>query len=371
MFKRIFKDDVSLHSGIPKCYSHIKNKQFKDWEIPPWEILIDSNKLLGEGSWAKVYLAEWRHTTVVAKVLKNSFDEHAKQLIIKELDNMTKMHHPNIVQLFGYVEEPFVIVMEYFQNGDLFDNLHKLKLNQKIKIANDIIKGLIYIHERRPLGLIHRDIKLRNILLTNSYTAKIADFGLSTFSIKKFIKIASNNNLLNLEKVSEHSERPSHSNHLFEFDTEINNTLGKFNNIDEFMRKYSDNYQFNKPISTNNDNLSKEIFEEILTDESNDLTTEVGTVRYMAPEIKSCKYNNSVDIYSCGILLYELFTNNIYLDSFNWNKNLPKQFIKLIDKMTDKNPENRIKASLVLTEFQNIDFSKSSVVNLRTFRLRF
>ena len=140
------------------------------------------------------------------------------------------------------------------------------------------------------------------------------------------------------------------------------------------MRKYSYNYQFNKPISTNNDNLSKEIFEEILMDESNEsneLTTEVGTVRYMAPEIKTGKYNNSVDIYSCGILLYELFTNNIYLDGFNWNKNLPQQFIELIYKMTDKNQENRIKASLVLSEFKNIDFSKSSLVNLRTFRLRF
>lgn len=356
MFKRIFQDDISLHSGIPKCYSHIKNKQFKDWEIPPWEILIDSNKLLGEGSWAKVYLAEWRHTTVVAKVLKNSFDQHAKELIIKELDNMTKMHHPNIVQLFGYVEEPFVIVMEYFQNGDLFDNFNKLKLNQKIKIATDIIKGLIYIHERRPLGLIHRDIKLRNILLTNSYTAKIADFGLSTFSMKKIIKIASNNNLINLEKVSEQSERDS--NCLFEFYTK---------NDKGFIHKYSNNYQFNKPISTSNDNFSQEIF----TDESDELTTEVGTVRYMAPEIKTGKYNNSVDIYSCGILLYELFTNNIYLDGFNWNKNLPKKFIELINKMTDENPYNRIKASLVLSEFQNIDFSKSSVVNLRPFRLRF
>lgn len=42
------------------------------------------------------------------------------------------MHHPNIIQLFGYVEEPFVIIMEYFQHGNLFENLNKLKLNQKI-----------------------------------------------------------------------------------------------------------------------------------------------------------------------------------------------------------------------------------------------
>ena len=329
MFKRIFDDDVSLHSGIPKCYSHLKNKQFKDWEIPPWDIYIDVKKLLGEGAWAKVYLAEWRHTTVVAKVLKNSFDQHAKQLIIKELENMTKMHHPNIVQLFGYVEEPFIIVMEYFQNGDLFNNLNKLKINQKIKITNDIIRGLIYIHERYPQGLIHRDIKLRNILLTNSYTAKIADFGLSTFSIKNFIKIASNNDL-------------------FGYDSEIINILEK-----------------------KDDNLSKEIFEEILNEESNDLTTNVGTIRYMAPEIKTGKYNNLVDIYSCGILLYELFTNKKYIDKFEWNKNLPVKFIELIEKMTDKNPENRIKAISVLSEFKNIDFIKSNSLKLNLIRFNF
>ena len=160
MYKKIYEHDISLHSGIPKVYLHLKHKKFDEWEIPPWEVYIDSNKLLGEGSCAKVYLAEWRQTTVVAKVLKNSFDVHAKELIIKEFKNMTKMHHPNIVQLFGYIEEPFVIIMEYFQNGDLLRNINKLKLNQKIKIANDIIKGLIYIHERKTNSLIHRDMKI-------------------------------------------------------------------------------------------------------------------------------------------------------------------------------------------------------------------
>ena len=58
-------------------------------------------------------------TTVVAKA-KNELDAEAKKLIIKEFNNMTNVHHPNIVQLFGYVEEPFIIVMEYFQNGDLY-----------------------------------------------------------------------------------------------------------------------------------------------------------------------------------------------------------------------------------------------------------
>lgn len=304
MYKKIYEHDVSLHSGIQKVYYNLKYKNFGEWEIPPWEVYIDSSKLLGEGSWAKVYLAEWRQTTVVAKVLKNSFDAHSKELIIKEFENMTKMHHPNIVQLFGYVEEPFVIIMEYFKHGDLFDNLNKLKLNQKIKIANDIIKGLIYIHERRPNSLIHRDIKPRNILLTNSYSAKIADFGLSTFTIENIIKIASNNNLVLLENPASTYE---------------------FNNSSE-IKEYTDN---------------------------------VGTERYMAPEVKTKHYDNKVDIYSCGILLYELFSGCIYLDKFNWyNSNISHKLKDIILKMVSENPEHRPTASITLHYFNKIKFSK-------------
>ena len=307
MYKKIYEHDISLHSGIPKLYSHLKNKKFGEWEIPPWEVYIDSNKLLGEGSWAKVYLAEWRQTTVVAKVLKNSFDSHAKELIIKEFENMTKMHHPNIVQLFGYVEEPFVIIMEYFKNGDLFDNLNKLNLNKKIKIANDIIKGLIYIHERRPNSLIHRDIKPRNILLTNSFSAKIADFGLSTFSIGNIVKIISSNNLLLLENQKSTNQ---HSN---------------FTN-------------------------------------SNEYTDNVGTERYMAPEVKTKYYDNKIDIYSCGILLYELFSGNIYIDSFNWNNfNISHELKDLILKMVHISPEHRPTASNTLHCFNSIKFNKFKI----------
>ena len=46
----------------------------------------------------------------------------------------------------------------------------------------DILRGIAYIHNRKPYSLIHRDIKPTNILLTNSNVAKITDFGLSKFN---------------------------------------------------------------------------------------------------------------------------------------------------------------------------------------------
>ena len=338
MFKRIFNDDVSVHSGIPKAYSHLKNKKFNDWEIPPWEVFIDSNKLLGEGSWAKVYLAEWRQTTVVAKVLKNSFDIHAKELIIKELQNMTKMHHPNIVQLFGYVEEPFVIIMEYFKNGDLYENLNKLKLSKKITIANDIIKGLIYIHERRPNSLIHRDIKPRNILLTNSYTAKIADFGLSTFSIQNIIKISSNNNLVLLEN-QENTYTYTINSTTTTTTTTTTNSTDQHSNLE-------------------NINLIENI-------NSCEYTNNVGTERYMAPEVITTEYNNKVDIYSCGILLYELFSGKIYFNSFNWKNNLklPNKLKELILKMVNDDPNKRPSANNTLYYFNQIEYNRYNILD--------
>ena len=61
--------DISLHGGVPKQFYSVKDKEFGDWEIPPWELFIYQNELLGEGSFSKVYLAKWRETLVVAKVI--------------------------------------------------------------------------------------------------------------------------------------------------------------------------------------------------------------------------------------------------------------------------------------------------------------
>jgi len=45
-----------------KKYKYIRNKQFNEWEIAPWDFVLDQNVLLGEGSSGKVYLGEWRRT---------------------------------------------------------------------------------------------------------------------------------------------------------------------------------------------------------------------------------------------------------------------------------------------------------------------
>ncbi len=256
-------------------------------KFPPWEIKIFHDKLLGEGSFGKVYLAKWRKTLVVAKVSHKHLEESNKNLIKKEFDIMTKMHHPNIVQLFGYIDEPFTIVMEYFPKGNLNNQIKNISNKTKIKIIKDISKGLIFLHNRRPNNIMHRDIKPTNILLTNSLTAKICDFGIAKLNLDTKYKVTSSLN-------------------------------SKLNELESIVTELT----------------------------VPELTVPVGTNRYMAPEIlKDLVYDKSVDIYSFGILIYELFENKKYIPSTNGNLNFfwtPTKYRKFIrNNMLNLNPNDR------------------------------
>ena len=238
--------DLILSQDEIKNIYDLNYKITNDWEIPPWELFIFKDRMLGEGSFSKVYLAKWREAFVVAKVISDEMLSVKKDIVLREIDIMSKLHHPNIIQFLGFVYDPFIIVMEYLPYGDLTSN-NSLTKTQKINIMKDILKGLSYIHNRQPNTLIHRDIKPSNVLLTTSKLAKISDFGLSKFypNIKTDLKVD------------------------FEKDTK------KLINLDN--------------------------------------TITVGTERYMAPEVKvTSSYNNKIDIYSCGILFYELFEKKKY-----------------------------------------------------------
>lgn len=286
--------DISLHDGVPKKYYSIKDKKFNDWEIPPWELYIFYYRKLGEGAFSNVYLAKWRETFVVAKVIKNEIMQIKKYLIEREIDIMTKLHHPNIVQFLGYIDDPFIIVMEYIPSNNLTYNIKFLSKYQKINIMKDILKALIYIHNRKPYSLIHRDIKPTNILLTKSKVAKITDFGLS-----KFYGLTES---------------------------------GSYNNLNNLNQNNNINY--------------------------NDLTNDVGTYRYMAPELKNKEdnnYTNKIDVYSLGIMLYELFENKKYDNNikFGWFQT-PKKIRTIIKSMIILDPIKRPTALSIIQKLNEI-----------------
>lgn len=146
-------------------------------------------KLLGKGSFGKVYMASQVLTNrVVAikcldkKVMK---EESRKNKIMHELLMFkTLAGHPNVIQIYEVFENRkyFFFVMEYASGGDLLHLMKKkgrLSESQARNIFVQLIRGLKFIHSKR---ILHRDIKLDNVLLTDNdgeLKAKICDFGVS------------------------------------------------------------------------------------------------------------------------------------------------------------------------------------------------
>ncbi|KAM0942718.1 putative protein kinase RLK-Pelle-RLCK-IV family [Dioscorea sansibarensis] len=144
---------------------------------------------LGEGGFGTVYKAVLPDGQVVA--VKRAKKEHISALrdeFSNEVELLAKIEHRNLVKLLGYNDKgnERIIITEYVPNGTLREHLDGqhgkiLDLSQRLEIAIDIAHGLTYLHLYAEKTIIHRDIKSSNILLTESYRAKVSDFGFARF----------------------------------------------------------------------------------------------------------------------------------------------------------------------------------------------
>lgn len=239
--------------------------QNEEWKLPFHEITIFQDHLLGEGQYGKVYLGKWR-TIFVALKMFDSMNVFQWNELINEFNILTRLHHPNIVQLLGYVENPFIIVMEYFPLGNLQQFLFKhrfLSYHHRMTLCLSIARGIYYLHNRKPTCIIHRDLKPTNLLMERGLNVKISDFGMS-----KLIYTTS------------YLHR-SHTN-----------------------------------LSSFSSSIEKSGI--------------AGTLTYMAPEMLDTSqktYNQKIDIYSFGIIMYEIFVMNRIINEWS-NKDSFLQAVK-------------------------------------------
>ncbi|KAM0914962.1 hypothetical protein ACQ4PT_011161 [Festuca glaucescens] len=104
-----------------------------------------------------------------------------------ELVLVAKLRHRNLVKLIGVCleEQEKILVYEFMPNRSLdtilFDpgKSNDLDWGRRFKIIYGVARGLQYLHEDSQLKIIHRDLKVSNILLDFNYNAKISDFGLA------------------------------------------------------------------------------------------------------------------------------------------------------------------------------------------------
>ncbi len=142
-------------------------------------------EIIGEGGMAKVYKARCRilDRIVAVKILKDEFSKD-KGFVVKfktEALSAARINHPNIVNIYDVGQENDIhyIVMEYVDGETLKEIIRRdapLPIDKAADIAIMICDGIHHAHEK---GIIHRDIKPHNILVTEHGMVKVADFGIA------------------------------------------------------------------------------------------------------------------------------------------------------------------------------------------------
>ena len=140
-------------------------------------------EILGEGGMAFVYKARDKQLQryVAIKTLKPNYVNQEKFVdrFRREAQTAANLNHPNIVQIFdwGIDDEPY-FVMEYIEGNTLTSIIsgnRTVGLNDILYIGSQVANGLKEAHKR---GLVHRDIKPGNIMITPDGKVKVTDFGI-------------------------------------------------------------------------------------------------------------------------------------------------------------------------------------------------
>lgn len=242
---------------------------------------------LGAGGFSKVLLVEnkknhRKYALKCAARFKKERDRSGRTYT--EIIVLQKLKHRNIIKLKGWFEdeETIYLVIEYVEGKDchhFFKNKIPTRLQTR-HIIQQLVLSLEYCHRK---GIIHRDIKLDNILIDKNYNVKLIDFGLCAIKETEFDMMKEN----------------------------------------------------------------------------------LGTVRYTAPElIRGEGYNDSVDIWGIGIVLFMLLTgevafkgsdketifHNILEKNIHYSKyNLEKKEVEILKALLQKNPDDRVEIEDILS----------------------
>jgi len=325
-----------------------------DWHINPKDIRPGDE--LGRGSFGVVRRASWRHTPVAIKILYTDAQAEDQALFEAEVAMMATLHHPNIVQFLGYTKTPsLTLVIELFPEGSLEDFVLKKKSCAKtsLRFCFEMALAIEYLHSRSPSIVIHRDIKPANFLLTASRRVKLGDFGIARTRrhAQEF-----------LYQPIESSPRPGDDDE------------GKKTNSSS-----SSSPRNNVQASSTSSGLCRQG----ALPSTEDLTSNCGTVRFMAPEVASpdgkkgtTKYSTNADIFSLALVYYFVWervlpaipnhnTPTSHFTALHEGKRpplskTPSFFRDLIKRMWQFEPNDRPSASELLDDLALIQHHHSS-----------
>ncbi|XP_050264962.1 leucine-rich repeat receptor protein kinase HPCA1-like isoform X2 [Quercus robur] len=161
-------------------------KRFSFEELKEYTNNFSEANSIGSGGYGKVYRGTLPTGQLIAIKRAQSDSTQGGLEFKTEIELLSRVHHKNLVSLLGFCFEQGeqMLVYEYIPNGTLMGSVSgksgiRLDWMGRLKVTLGAARGLVYLHEHANPPIIHRDIKSNNILLDESFNAKVADFGLS------------------------------------------------------------------------------------------------------------------------------------------------------------------------------------------------
>ena len=185
------KDSNYYSQESENLSKYIKYYYKSHLSYPPTDIsFYKFGRMIGRGAFGKVNIGlnilTGRIVAIKSFNKQNLTNEKAKKKILYETNLMRSLYHPSVTKILETFETDkyMLIIMEYISGGNLQNFVRKRrKLCEKTAriLYRQLIQGIKYIHSK---GIVHRDIKLENILLDLNNIVKICDFGVGKLTEK-------------------------------------------------------------------------------------------------------------------------------------------------------------------------------------------
>ena len=166
-----------------------------DWVIARNQIQL-TGKTLGRGAWGEVAQGRFCGCVVAVKTIYDVIlSPHNRRLFMREMDIASRCRHPCLLQFIGATNDDHTpLFLTELMETSLRALLEERSLSQTeiTVIALDVARGLNYLHQKRPIPILHRDISSANVLLWRQGTqwrAKVSDYGTANFK-KKTMTVA-------------------------------------------------------------------------------------------------------------------------------------------------------------------------------------
>ncbi|XVF81748.1 hypothetical protein PTKIN_Ptkin15bG0181100 [Pterospermum kingtungense] len=172
-------------------------RQFSLEEIKAATNNFHQDSIIGQGGFGIVYrgtIDDGTMVVAVKRVARSSLQ--GTREFRTEVQLLSQLRHPHLVHLLGFCVEQneMIIVYEYMSRGSLdaflFGNIADVPLGwrQRLQICIGVARGLHYLHTGAKYRVIHRDIKISNVLLDDEWSSRISDFGLSIMGPRSMSK---------------------------------------------------------------------------------------------------------------------------------------------------------------------------------------